>query len=151
MSTQHTPEVIAAARALCKRNAEVCNVDADDSWAIYGEEFIADAIAALQAADPEIAILRTESASDRDVCIKACNDLAETAAERDRLREQVILLSASLKRADAVNADLVAALQRGVDISNGRTHGKNASDETIARQFIAWIKQAEHAITRAKA
>ena len=44
-------QVVAAARALCERNAEVCNVDARDNWNIYGNEFIEDARVALAAVE----------------------------------------------------------------------------------------------------
>ncbi len=60
--TQHTPDVVAAARVLCKRGAEICNVDEADSWEAYGADYLEDAALALAAAAPE------------------------TAAERDRLR-----------------------------------------------------------------
>lgn len=49
MSTNHSPMVVAAARELCKRASEVCNVDFEDNWKIYGSDFIADAKAALDA------------------------------------------------------------------------------------------------------
>lgn len=48
--TKHAPMVVAAARELCKRASEACNVDVDDSWKVYGSEFLADAQAALDAA-----------------------------------------------------------------------------------------------------
>ena len=38
------------ARALCKRASEDCGVDFEDNWKLYGESFIADARAALDAA-----------------------------------------------------------------------------------------------------
>lgn len=54
-AAKHTPMVVAAARALCKCSAEVCNVDAEDSWKIHGGDFLADAKAALDAAGaPEL-------------------------------------------------------------------------------------------------
>ena len=49
------PMVVAAARVLSQRNAEQCGIDADDMWKQYGEDFIADAQAALDAAGgPEL-------------------------------------------------------------------------------------------------
>ena len=42
--------VVAAARVLSQRNAEQCGIDAADMWKQYGEDFIADAQAALNAA-----------------------------------------------------------------------------------------------------
>lgn len=45
------PMVVAAARELCKRASEACNVDFEDNWKIYGSDFIADAETALEAAD----------------------------------------------------------------------------------------------------
>lgn len=53
--TKHTSMVIAAARALSRRNAEVCGVDPDDTWKLYGEDFKQDAEEALRAAGvPEL-------------------------------------------------------------------------------------------------
>lgn len=43
------PMVVAAARVLSTRYAEQCCVDAADVWKTYGEDFIADAQAALDA------------------------------------------------------------------------------------------------------
>lgn len=40
---------IAAGRALCKLSSESCNIDFDDNWKFYGEHFIEDADAALEA------------------------------------------------------------------------------------------------------
>lgn len=45
----HTPMVVAAARELCHRSAEQCGVDAEDSWEVYGDDFLADAAAMLDA------------------------------------------------------------------------------------------------------
>ena len=42
-------QITAAARALCNRSAEVCNVDPQDNWNLYANEFIEDAKAALNA------------------------------------------------------------------------------------------------------
>lgn len=42
--------VVAAARSLNKRAAQACNVDEADSWNLYGDEYIEDARAALEAA-----------------------------------------------------------------------------------------------------
>lgn len=47
MSAQYTPMVIAAARTLSDRYAEMCMVDAEDCWKLHGEDFLADAKAAL--------------------------------------------------------------------------------------------------------
>jgi len=44
-----TPMVIAAARALCKSSSEVCNVDYEDNWKLYGGEFLIEAERALAA------------------------------------------------------------------------------------------------------
>ena len=41
--------VVAAARVLCKRGAEQCNVDFDDSWKVYGDMYLEDAKAVLEA------------------------------------------------------------------------------------------------------
>jgi hypothetical protein len=40
---------VAVAKALCKRSAELCGVDFDDSWKAYGEDFLLDADAAIVA------------------------------------------------------------------------------------------------------
>lgn len=37
------PDVTAAAKALCKHHAELCNVNADDQWNVYSQDFIAGA------------------------------------------------------------------------------------------------------------
>lgn len=42
--------VTKAARALCKRTAAACNVNEEDSWTMYGQEYKADAFFALTAA-----------------------------------------------------------------------------------------------------
>jgi hypothetical protein len=42
--------VLRAARALSDRSAEACNVNKEDNWAIYGDDFISDARAAIDAA-----------------------------------------------------------------------------------------------------
>lgn len=41
--------VVAAAKVLCRRGADLCQVDPDDSWKIYGETYIEDAQAVLEA------------------------------------------------------------------------------------------------------
>jgi len=46
----HSKMVVKAARVLCKRNSEMCGVNADDNWKTYGDEWLADAQAALDAA-----------------------------------------------------------------------------------------------------
>lgn len=43
-------QICAAGRALADRSAAACNVDKDDNWKIYGDDFIADARAAIDAA-----------------------------------------------------------------------------------------------------
>lgn len=43
------PMVVVAARALCKRASEICDVNDDDNWKVYGEEFLADAEVMLKA------------------------------------------------------------------------------------------------------
>ena len=42
--------VVAAARVLNERQADACNVNRDDQWAIYCDDFKADALAMLKAA-----------------------------------------------------------------------------------------------------
>ena len=42
--------VVAAARVLNERQADACGVDRDDQWAIYSDDFKADALAMLKAA-----------------------------------------------------------------------------------------------------
>lgn len=55
MSEKHTPMVVAAARVLCRRGAEQCCVDFEDSWKLYGEDYLEDARQALDAAGvPEL-------------------------------------------------------------------------------------------------
>ena len=50
MSAAHTPMVVAAARVLCNRMADACEVDYEDSWKTYGDDYLDDAKAALDAA-----------------------------------------------------------------------------------------------------
>jgi hypothetical protein len=50
MNAQHTPMVVSAARAMNKRMADQCNVDADDQWKLYGDDMLSDAKAILDAA-----------------------------------------------------------------------------------------------------
>jgi hypothetical protein len=55
MSAKHTPMVVAAARVLAQRAAAQCNVDAEDNWKVYGEDYLREAEAALNAAGaPEL-------------------------------------------------------------------------------------------------
>lgn len=49
-TAKHTPMVIAAARALSGRHALVCNVNAGDVWALYGQDSVENAEVALKAA-----------------------------------------------------------------------------------------------------
>lgn len=54
-ANKHTPMVVAAARALCRRNSELCNVDFEDNWKLFGDGFLMDAQLALEsAAAPEL-------------------------------------------------------------------------------------------------
>lgn len=60
-----SPMVVAAARELCKRASEDCNLDFEDNWKIYGGDFLADAEAALKAAGaPELLEALQEIADD---------------------------------------------------------------------------------------
>ena len=43
-------QIVAGAKALSKRTAEICNVDEGDQWKFYGEELIEDARVVLTAA-----------------------------------------------------------------------------------------------------
>lgn len=38
----HTPMVVAAAKALCRRGAEQCGVDFEDTWKVYGDDYLAE-------------------------------------------------------------------------------------------------------------
>lgn len=49
-AAKHTPMVVAAARVLCKRGADECNVDFEDSWKVHGNSYLEDARLALEAA-----------------------------------------------------------------------------------------------------
>jgi len=44
------PDVSAMARILADRNADACNVNREDNWAIYGQDYIDDVTAMLAAA-----------------------------------------------------------------------------------------------------
>jgi hypothetical protein len=51
VSTEPSQEqIIAGAKALSKRTAEICEIDERDQWKVYGEELIEDARAVLTAA-----------------------------------------------------------------------------------------------------
>jgi hypothetical protein len=54
MSNYTKPEV-AAARAICRLQADACNVDSEDLWKIYGDEFLSDAREVLDAASAALA------------------------------------------------------------------------------------------------
>jgi chromosome segregation ATPase len=43
-------QIVAGARVLNRRMADMCNIDAEDQWKQYGEDFRADARAVLEAA-----------------------------------------------------------------------------------------------------
>ncbi len=43
-------QIAAAARVLCRRAAEQCNVDFEDSWKVYGDDYLEDARAMFAAA-----------------------------------------------------------------------------------------------------
>lgn len=46
------PDVSAMARILADRNADACNVNREDNWAIYGQDYIDDVYRAMLAAAP---------------------------------------------------------------------------------------------------
>lgn len=50
MSAVHTPMVVSAARVLCRRMADACEFDHEDAWKDYGNDYLDDAKAALDAA-----------------------------------------------------------------------------------------------------
>jgi hypothetical protein len=51
VSTEPSQEqIVAGAKALNKRTAEICEIDERDQWKVYGEELIEDARAVLTAA-----------------------------------------------------------------------------------------------------
>lgn len=43
-------QIVAGARCLADRSAAICNVDREDNWKIYGEDFLQDFRLALEAA-----------------------------------------------------------------------------------------------------
>lgn len=47
--SKHTPMIVKAARALCRHASTECGVNEADNWAIYSDEFLADAEVALHA------------------------------------------------------------------------------------------------------
>lgn len=47
----NSPRITAAARALCKLSATECNINEEDNWKLYGDQFKTDAAVALAAAD----------------------------------------------------------------------------------------------------
>jgi cobalamin biosynthesis protein CbiG len=62
----YPPRTVAAARALAARNAEVCGTDPEDVWKFYSEDFLADAQAALDAADAVADPIPVGDAQDSD-------------------------------------------------------------------------------------
>lgn len=53
------PGVSAMARVLSDRSADSCNIDRDDNWAMYGQEYIED-VQAMLAAAPALPAVRAE-------------------------------------------------------------------------------------------
>lgn len=49
MSGAHTPMYVIAAEVLCKRSIEMCDVRFEDAWNKYGEHYLLEAQAALDA------------------------------------------------------------------------------------------------------
>ena len=47
--SKHTPMIVKAARALCRHASTECGVNEADNWAIYSDEFLADAEVVLHA------------------------------------------------------------------------------------------------------
>lgn len=74
MSANTHPMVVAVAKALVKRHAEVCNVNDEDLWLIEGEFFIEEAQIALDAcAAPELLTAAEKALAE-------CADLIGTPA-----------------------------------------------------------------------
>ena len=72
-ANKHTPMVVAAARALCRRDSDLCNVDFDDNWKFYGDGFLMDAQVALEsAAAPELLEALERIARPHDCGCKPC-------------------------------------------------------------------------------
>lgn len=71
--------VTAAARTLNIRSADATGVNADDQWAIYGEDFKADARAMLEAAVK--ATSQQDDSDDFELPAKACDLSGEGSCE----------------------------------------------------------------------
>ena len=66
-ANKHAPMVVGAARALCRRDSDLCNVDFDDNWKLYGDGFLMDAQVALEsAAAPVLLEALTKKARDAE-------------------------------------------------------------------------------------
>jgi hypothetical protein len=90
------PMVVAAARTLCKRSSEACNVNNDDNWKVYGQDFIEDAQAALDAcgASELLEALLTTAAM-----LSACRLIVSDKECRDEMGTQVKAAQALLAKA----------------------------------------------------
>ena len=73
-----------AARAACKRHAEVCNVDEQDLWKMHGEEFIEDAKLVLDSAGASD-LLEALKGLDEAYC-RAGSPLTKEERQEDRMR-----------------------------------------------------------------
>ena len=73
-----------AARAACKRHAEVCNVDEQDLWKMHGEEFIEDAKLVLDSAGASD-LLEALKELDEAYC-RAGSPLTKEERQEDRMR-----------------------------------------------------------------
>ena len=91
--SQHTPMQLKAARASCKRHAEVCNVNEQDLWNIHSEEFIDSVKAALDAVGAsgllsalKDFVLNTEEPPERNCSCHIsppCNDCVDNSCLRE--------------------------------------------------------------------
>lgn len=79
--------VLAAARELCKIHAGQCGVDYDDTWAIYSEQFKADARACLEAAAYALATLQAQAQP------AAVSDAAVDLVGNELARKHAVYLS----------------------------------------------------------
>jgi len=62
----HTPMVVAAAKALCKRTSAACEINAKSDWIGYSEEYLDDAQAALDASGALDLLAELQNIADAD-------------------------------------------------------------------------------------
>lgn len=104
---QDVTAVLKMARALSDRQADACNVDREDQWKLYSEDFVADVEAMLAAAPAQ----------------PAARDQGEVQRLREALERATKLLSAAAGYAtkmEPMPAKLLNAIDAELDASAGQ-------------------------------